>query len=920
MSMDNQNSKISIQLDHLPITIRSYWLLVSLEGFFVLNFLLSIPSESSISTLAGISTERWLMVLAIGLVATVFLGLVLFSLIFPNWLDRFSILFRKVLSRRYITAGLYLLSIAAIIGGLQFLFLAFEVTEPYTEALMVRLSPLVVWAVLLGVQTLIFLPLTIGGINLSNLNVTIQRFLPLIIIFIVLAFMTGFIALTGMGIDPSDAGIGWNALGTPILGWQVILGWVLSMIALGIGMFMVNRRGRISKIWRSIRVDILITVIVWAAAFFVWSAIPLTPSWFVGQVRQPNFEYYPNSDATIYDVPAQSVLAGEGYQIRSGPLSIRPLYVFFLSLIHGIGGLGYEEVINYQIAFLALLPVGLFWVTRGLHNRITGILVSSLVVMREANAIALNQHITNSNAKLLMSDLPATLGVVGFTLIVVYWYQRKTRHLWMPILGGGVLGATMLIRPEMGSLLPAAILIAVLVFRRERKYWIGSSIAMIIGLLAMITPWLIRNYQQLGVVSLHHPDMRTQLVVERYLDASDQTPQTTPAVATPQLSPQNELEEGVQAQPASTPQPTQDLDRVTEFVIENPGMVALFMGNHFLNNQVQTILYLPGTSRFINNLIAFTGHQEPGRFFKNCCGLVSYVRWLPYWKQWTGHIPAHALSPILWSLVMVGIGLYTSWENKKWVGLVPLAFGLSHSAINALFRNSGGRYVLPVDWIGVFYYSIGIIQVTLWAIAFVRNQQMKSIVLGHRKPEITEPLRKTKPIHYHWRDIAIIIGILVVGISVPLAETLVPQRYTPALLDSRLESLMETGEVGLPVEIKEPMQTLLESGGQVWQGRALYPRFYRMGVGASGSTWPSLSPRSYPRLNFILVSESNSGVVLPMEDPPDYFPHGSDVVIFGCSNQGMIEAWEISVYDENGNLAANYLREPLSDQISCSSP
>ena len=924
--MEDTNSKLSVKLDHLPLTIRLYWLLVSLEGLFVLTFLLSIPSETSISNLAGLSTERWLMVFGIGLISVVFLGLVLTSLISPNWLDRFSVVFRNMLTRRYITAGLYLISIGAIIGGVQFISLSLVITEPFTKAYMVRLSPLVVWAVLLGAQTLVFLPMTIGRINLSNLNVTIQRFLPLIIIYISIAFIWGFITLSRLGLDPSDTGSGWNALGTPILGWQVILAWVVSVITLGIGMVMVSHKGRISKMWRSLRVDIFVSVLLWVAAYTVWMAIPLTSSWFVEPPRQPNLEFYPSSDATIYDVPAQSALAGEGYQIRNTPLTIRPLYVFLLTVFHRLGGVGYEDIIGYQIALLALLPVGLYWLTCNLHNRITAIMVASLVVMREANAIALNNHITNSNAKLLMSDLPATMGVVGFTLILAYWFQQKERDLWLPLLAGGTLGATMLIRPEFGVLSLVVVVFAVLIFKRQWKYWLASSAALGVGIMLMISPWLVRNYQQMGVVSLHNPELRTKLVVQRYLqDSNNNIPDPggqsgeTPQVGTENSSDPN-AESDQQQEPQLQPQPTQDLGKVSEFIVENPLTVMGFILNHFLNNQVQTVLYLPGTSRFISNLIAYTGHHDMDRFIDNCCGLVSYVRWLPYWRQWNGNLPRHALAPVLWNVIMIGIGIYTVWENKKWVGLLPLAVAFSHSAVNALVRNSGGRYVLPVDWIGMFYYSIGLIQVTLWTIAFIRNRQMKSIVLGKQKPEITEPLKRIKEVDIHWRDGAIAIGLLLFGLAIPLTENLVPKHYTDELLESRINYLMGTEQSALPAEMLEPVGTLLVNGGQIWQGRALYPRFNNAGVGSSGDTWLSLTPRDFARVGFILVSDQNHGVVFPQKQHPVSFPHGADVVIFGCFQDGMIYAWEVSVYDENGNLENNYLRDPLPEVIACSTP
>ena len=50
--------------------------------------------------------------------------------------------------------------------------------------------------------------------------------------------------------------------------------------------------------------------------------------------------------------------------------------------------------------------------------------------------------------------------------------------------------------------------------------------------------------------------------------------------------------------------------------------------------------------------------------------------------------------------------------------------------INALVRNSGGRYILPIDWVGIFYYSIGLGQLTLWVVAYFRESELPPRVVG----------------------------------------------------------------------------------------------------------------------------------------------------------------------------------------------
>jgi hypothetical protein len=58
-----------------------------------------------------------------------------------------------------------------------------------------------------------------------------------------------------------------------------------------------------------------------------------------------------------------------------------------------------------------------------------------------------------------------------------------------------------------------------------------------------------------------------------------------------------------------------------------------------------------------------------------------------------------------------------AWRREKFTGLLPLAVVAAYLLMHALVRNSGGRYILPVDWASVVYYAMGITHLTLWAAA-----------------------------------------------------------------------------------------------------------------------------------------------------------------------------------------------------------
>ena len=123
---------------------------------------------------------------------------------------------------------------------------------------------------------------------------------------------------------------------------------------------------------------------------------------------------------------------------------------FYLAVFHAIAGLGYEQIIGLQVAFLAFIPVLAYRLTKILHNPVSGVLVALILMLRERNAILLGDTITVSHAKLLLSELPAMLGVLLFLCLFVHWCQKPEKRDVYALIAGGALGFFLLIRQEIG--------------------------------------------------------------------------------------------------------------------------------------------------------------------------------------------------------------------------------------------------------------------------------------------------------------------------------------------------------------------------------------------------------------------------------------------------------------------------------------
>ena len=71
------------------------------------------------------------------------------------------------------------------------------------------------------------------------------------------------------------------------------------------------------------------------------------------------------------------------------------------------------------------------------------------------------------------------------------------------------------------------------------------------------------------------------------------------------------------------------------------------------------------------------------------------------------------------NLLLIGMGIGWGWQRFRIAGLAPLAIALTYFLASALARTSGGRYIVPADWVIYFYYVLGLVQLTWWIIGLI---------------------------------------------------------------------------------------------------------------------------------------------------------------------------------------------------------
>lgn len=641
---------------------------------------------------------------------------------------------------------------------------------------------------------------------------------PLFYIECAALLLFGVVLLTGIG-NQSDS-MGWRQPGSPLLVWQVAIA-----LAVGFGYWLLERRypGLCNR-----KMDAVWIVLIYLVAVVSWSGLPLQKAYTAPGVRPPNREVYPYADALFYSLSAESVLSGFG--LANWSVVPRPLFLTGLTYVFQAAEGDYGRIIQLQTMALAVIPVLLYFIGKKVFNRPLGVTLAVLAIFREVDAVLSSRAIPVSNSKLILSDLPALLVFLLFTLAVIHWLEPTNRKPVAPVLVGGALGALVLIRTQAVLLLPVLLILAVFKeYRQKRWQWLRAGGLLLITFILTLTPWLVRNYVVTGQLVFDDSKTQTDVVVGRYTGF---------------------LEE----------EASQDFNGglFQVFLLSlktNPGEVIHTFFNHFFRNVICTLLVIPPDLR--GNSLAML-YQPEGWWYSP--GLI---------------LTAGQVAGMLLVLLLIVTGIYALVKAGGLPACIPLFFFIAYNASNSIARNSGGRYNLPVDWVGYFYFSAGILYLlsVVWQAVFPG-----SMPAGHAE---VRPLRAGKP------RIAGIIGamglFLLLGASIPLTEIAFSSGRQPSTLDLEEYSAKD------PVLAEAISGLLADPRNQIIHGKALYPRFYRGDQGEGGSGWIAYAPQTYNRIGFEIIHAGGyTGVIYPTNSSVDYFPNRAEVVLIGRYLTGQV--------------------------------
>jgi hypothetical protein len=846
-------SIISI-LKRKPISV--FFGLSGLAALTAFVSLLSIPADPKNSIIFGFSLQRLAMM---GILLAFFA--IFGTAAVQSWRgSRFIIALQwQLVERPLLHQSLLTLSGLLLLAGwiaLNLPLYRYGVFQSY----IVRLTPMLVWMTFVGGLAFLYLLIFRYGLHWNTQQAAFRShkksFLLAGLIFLAFLLTWGTMALTGRGFYSGENY--WYEAGVPLLGLQLLA-------ALGIALFVywIERKHiepAPKSLWWSKHLNIVVFILVWVVTAALWAQEPVQSSYFSPGPYYPNQEFAPYSDAASFDIKAQFALIGEG--LDKGRFLDRGFYPAFLVFLHVLGGDDYNLLMMIQAAVFAILPAALFLMGTALHSRALGIFLAFLGAARGLNSIASATMINSANPKMMMTDYPTAVLLAVFTACVMFWFLRPGSRLAVIVVAGGAVGAASLFRTNALFVLPIVLIAALFVYKKRHWLYLGAVTLLLGSALLIVLPWSIRNDRLFDntFLSIYHKRV-TMVESSRFRDATPKKPKTNPT------SPVDaEIQRSIQIDPR----------------LQRYFGIADTASKHFLNNLSASLLILPTSTTY---------HD-----------LSNTVK-APFWDpEWDGSdIRFGEFAMLLGNLILIALGISLAWKHAGIAGWMPLLIFLNYHAINALARTSGGRYLVPVDWVLIIYYALGLFQVSLWAISLFSTSSFHSL-------SVENPSSSQRTFKQQAAPVGILLAaVLLIGFLPILSESIFPRQFEPQTNQEALAALItRDASVQSIIDPATMTEFLASEGALVLRGKLLNPRYFFHNEGIP-ARWAPYSALEYPRLAFTMIGAYGSkGVILPLSSSPTYIQNGGEAIVIGCQADGFTQA----AYLWTANDHVLYQREP----------
>jgi len=370
------------------------------------------------------------------------------------------------------------------------------------------------------------------------------------------------------------------------------------------------------------------------------------------------------------------------------------------------------------------------------------------------------------------------------------------------------------------------LILAMIIFRKRFNTWTKSVFLLIIGFILIVSPWLVRNYTITGSVVFEDPKYSSRSAAMISL----QTPE------------KHERE--------NIGEYTDVVGTSLKYILSNPIAFLSQTANHFARNELLSLYALPILAQPIDGVKSL------------------FVPENAYWSVQRDLIPEKDGWALLLAIIVIGMGVAVGYQKIGWPAVVPLLAHWIYNLSSSIFRFSGWRYALPVDWVFLLYLAIA----SSWLIyRIVSLYQNRLHIQSHDYGS-----GQSTSIIDHGR-ITIFIGVLLImlGLALPFTGAIHP--HYP-----KTEPLVLMREIQQNPQISQLVKQQIEDGSAplVFKGIGLYPRFYKADEGEPSSDI-FYKARDYARLLFVYIGTDRFNVELATDTIPQDFGNADEIYIGG---------------------------------------
>jgi hypothetical protein len=837
---------------------------IALSGFINFLLLLLIPSDQKNVLIAGFSLKRFsvLLFLLAGTISSIF-AFIIFSKASPDKIKKIS----DTIQGRWISTlifGLFFITILFVwatgFSPEYFLNGYFEIGK--------RLLPIFQWLLTILVCAIGFIFfLKFNEIKIKFVENT--KYWPLLVVTIPATFLL-FLAIAWI-YPQLTAQLWFGRFFVPILMTQIMGAWIV--LALGL-LIPFDFRKEIPSFFTK-HADLLIFLLIWAAAAFFWVNQPVkfSQGMFSTAIEQhikpfpPNFEIYPRKDSLTYYNVSQSIVTGGGIY-RSIDKS---LFLSFEGFNNWLAKGSFEKMLNNQTILLALFPAVLYLLGRKMHSRPAGFLAAALAIMQEMNGIQLMSDFPVISSKVLLSEpfMQLWTGIITLIGFMAFKANKKFQTILL-IIFGGTLGLSALFRLNTIVVIPFIVILAFLYYFRDKKrmaWFIGIFLA---GIIISLTPWVIYN-----AIKFHNPiafinsKVGGVIIDNRYEKINTQA---SPA--------DNRSEAVLPDLLGSTGDPISSVTVENRLLFINTSKMEITFAG--FNNLFPSKFLIDGLSdiskiaksvfrHFLNNIISSFSILPTSITPQD---LFHGARVQKFWGTYDA-ASYEGINPFLVgiNLIILAIGISSAIKNHQIIGILPIAVFLGYHLSNGLAISSGNRYTQPVSWVIYFYFAIGLVAITKYFIDLGRvNKRITPITAEESK-------QKNKMAGL----LIALLLILAIGCA-PLAANLLPvDRYPKSTSDNLLLAIEKNASnKGVSDSIERFLGSFRPEEINLTYGRILMPILvdseeFRLSYGradyggdAKYLTFMLLAPGTGNIKRIIFYPQSDSVLI----------PNNTDVILF----------------------------------------